>query len=93
MLPIPEYSVENTQGLNGSTIASNRNNQSINKSMNRSYNNSFNTNSKNKALKKSNWMADENPTKSGPTKIANTTHELILYDQLNSRDKELLEKS
>ena len=26
-------------------------------------------------------------------KIANTTQELILYDQLNMKDKELLEKS
>ena len=45
-----------------------------------------------KGLKKSNWMADENPSKP-VAKIASTTHELILYDQLNMRDKELLEKS
>ena len=37
-------------------------------------------------------MSDDNPKK--PVgKIANTTHELILYDQLNRKDKELLEKS
>ena len=29
----------------------------------------------------------------GPTKIAQTTEELIAYDRLNPRDKELLEKS
>ena len=29
----------------------------------------------------------------GPTQIAQTTEELIAYDRLNPRDKELLEKS
>lgn len=32
-------------------------------------------------------------TRRGPTKIAQTTEELIAFDRLNPRDKELLEKS